>query len=98
MINAVVGLGYEVVRETWYVTSILAKYFLAATLALLIYQKNFSVEKVEEKLLENGKEFVLACTGLGVISFVLSLELRPFLPFVSQFIAVAYLGFLFWKY
>ena len=92
------GLLYEVIRETWFITAIIAKYYIPGIAAYLVYDSNFSWEALHKELLETGKEFILTGFGLGILATALNLELRPFMPFFSQFIAVTYLGYLFWKY
>ena len=92
------GLLYEVVRETWFVTSVVAKYYVPGLAAYLIYESNFSWEALHDELLETGEEFILIMFGIGIIASALSIEIRPVAPFFSQFIAVIYLGYLFWKY
>lgn len=92
------GLLYDVVRGTWFITSVVAKYYIPGLAAYLIYDSDFSWEALHDELLETGKEFILTMFGIGLIASALSVEIRPVVPFLSQFVAVIYLSYLFWKY
>ena len=97
-VNELIGVLYQIVQSTWIVTSITAKYYLLGTAGYLVYRDSFSVESFLEKVLSDGKDFIFAVTGLGIIFYALSVEVRPLLGFFSQLVAVVYLGYLFWKY
>jgi len=97
-VNELIGVLYQIVQSTWIVASITAKYYLLGAGGYLLYRDNLSVESFLEKILDDGKDFIFTVTGLGIIFYVLSIELRPLLGFFSQLTAVVYLGYLFWKY
>jgi|GEM_PF-1599879 len=97
-VNELIGVLYQLVQSTWIVTSITAKYYLLGTAGYLLYKDNLSVDGFLEKILDDGKDFIFAMAGLGIIFYVLSIEVMPLLGFFSQLIAVTYLVYLFWKY
>lgn len=97
-VNELIGILYQIVQSIWLVTTITAKYYLLGNVIFLAYRDNFSKDNFLEKILDDGKDFVFGMTGLGIIIYILGLELSPLLGFFSQLVAVTYLGYLFWKY
>lgn len=97
-VNELIGILYQIVQSIWLVTIITAKYYLLGNVIFLAYRDNLSKDDFLEKILDDGKDFIFAMTGLGIIVYILGLELSPLLGFFSQLVAVTYLGYLFWKY
>ena len=98
MLQELVAVGHELIRSTWTAASVLVKYYLAGTLAYLAYTDNFSLEEFRDNLLDNSKTFIFALLFVGILMATLRIEVKAFLPVLSQLVAVAYLGFLFWVY
>ncbi|NMJ77437.1 hypothetical protein GLU64_03435 [Nanohaloarchaea archaeon] len=97
-INTFVGLGYEVVKSTWLVLSITAKYILLLILGDLIYRRDITVKSVDNKVRSYGKLSVLG-SGIASIPLVFSsFSYTPLLELPSQVAATALLGYLFWVY
>lgn len=98
MLQDLVAVGHEIINSTWTAASILIKYYLASALAYLAYTDNLSLGKFRENLLDNSKAviFTLVLTGMLLASF--QIEIKAFSSSISQLIALAYLGFLFWVY
>ena len=98
MLQELVAAGHEIIRSTWTAASVLVKYYLAGTLAYLAYTDNFSLEEFRANLLDNSKAFIFTLLSAGILMAAFQIEVQAFLPVISQLIAVAYLGFLFWVY
>ncbi|QKQ98795.1 hypothetical protein GKQ38_04700 [Candidatus Nanohaloarchaea archaeon] len=98
MLQALVAVGHEIIKASWTAASVIVKYYILATVLYLAYRKNLDLESFQESLLDNSRVFILGLLLLGVISAGLGLQLSPVLSEVSQVIALAYLGYLFWVY
>ncbi len=95
----ITGFLYTVVRESWTIAAILTKYILVFNIGFLAYRKKLSLEEFRENLMNWSKPLVMVFALLGLASASIGgfgLEIN--FPFISQLIAVATLGFLFWKY
>jgi len=97
-VTSIGGFLYEAVRQTWFVSAVVLKYFLAALVFTMLYRKEFSLEKLEENILNYGKPVVLGTGVLGFVFAATGFSITPGFRFISELIAVFILGFLFWKY
>jgi hypothetical protein len=97
-INSLAGFLYGVVRETWMVSAVLVKYLLVANLGLIAYRGEISLEKFSENILDYAKPVLLTVTLLGVVLHISGTSFSPMFRFFSELVALATLGYLFWKY
>lgn len=98
MLQELVAVGHEIIRSTWTAASILVKYYLAITMAYLFYTDSLSVEELRKNILENSKAFIFALLFGGMLLSAFQIEVKAFSSSISQLIALAYLGYLFWVY
>ncbi len=97
VLNLAVSFIYEVVKQSWLVSTVVVKYMLLAHLVELAASE-FSLERLEEELLDNSRLAVTGIVLLGVVSVVTGFQVSPFLEVFSQLVALGYFAFLFWKF
>jgi len=98
MLQELVGVGHEIIRSTWTAASILVKYYLLFIVAYLFYTDSLSVEEFRENILDNSRAFIFALLFAGMFFSAFQIEVKAFSSSISQMIALAYLGYLFWVY
>lgn len=98
VLNFLGAFLYEAVRQTWFISAVVLKYFLAALIFSMLYRKEFSLEKLEGNILDYGKPVLLGVTALGFVFTTIGFSITPGFRFISELVAVILLGFLFWKY
>ncbi|EGQ44006.1 MAG: hypothetical protein J07AB43_03460 [Candidatus Nanosalina sp. J07AB43] len=97
-INVFVELGYEIVKSTWLILSITAKYVLLLVFAELIYRRDIDLKSVDDRIRRYGKLSILG-SGLASIPLVFSsFSYTPLLELPSQLAATILLSYLFWVY
>lgn len=97
-LNFLGGFLYEAVRQTWFISAVVLKYFLAALILSMLYRNELSLDKLQENLLDYGKPVLLGVTALGFVFSTTGFSITPGFRFISELVAVLLLGFLFWKY
>ena len=96
MIELLTTIGYSIVEASWHSAAVITKFYLAGTLIRL--RSDLSWSSFEEILLAESRMVVAAILVIGATTLTIGWELRPFAPIVSEFIALAYLGLLFWRF
>ena len=96
--QSVLGFGYELVRQTWVVSTILIKPILVLHFGKIFYDEEPSLKHLEEVLLDYSRYVVGSMFVLGLMAAVLNLEVEPVFKVISQLTALGYYAFLFWKF
>ncbi|MFB6213179.1 MAG: hypothetical protein ABEJ07_01285 [Candidatus Nanohaloarchaea archaeon] len=97
VLQLVVSAIYQTVRHSWLFAAVAVKYILAAQLIEIIYRGG-GLSEFSEKIMERSAAVV---TGIVVAGFLLSLadyQPSPLLKPFSEFVALAYFAYLFWRY
>lgn len=89
---------YQVIRHSWMISTVVVKYILAVHLVQLLRQENLDPESFQQKLMEYSSETVAGIIALGAVFATLQIEVSAGFMLFSQLVALAYFGFLFWKY
>ncbi|MFB6207807.1 MAG: hypothetical protein ABEJ69_00495 [Candidatus Nanohaloarchaea archaeon] len=98
VLEALLGIGREVVSQSWTAAAVLSKYLVLFVLGRLVYEKRLTVEDLREELLKYSRPTVYALVVSGAVLAFTGITLEPVFLFFSQVVALAYLGFLFWSY
>lgn len=98
VLELITSFGYELVKQSWLVATVLVKYTLLFLAITTYYQKGLDLEYFEEVLIQNSRELISLIVLLGFVKVFVSYEIEPVLKLPSQLIALAYFGYLFWKY
>lgn len=97
-VNSLIGFLYQVVEASWMVASVVMKFFVAGVMARTWQLDGLSIKKFGENLQEYGRYAVLGTGLLGLSATLLGVSMQPNLILFSQVVAVAVLGYLFWRY
>ena len=98
VVKVLAGLVYELIQNSWIFATILSKYFLISVGIKALREDSDFRETFQKDLLNYSPLFVSVLVLLGLLNFVLRLDVQPFSNPVSQIVALTYFGFLFWKY
>ena len=96
MIEAITSLGYSIVEASWHSAALLSKFYLLTVLIRL--RESLDAETMKETLLDESKITVGLFVLTGIFSLLSGIEIRPVFALISEGIALAYLGFLFWEF
>ncbi|MFO7793366.1 MAG: hypothetical protein R6V35_00120 [Candidatus Nanohaloarchaea archaeon] len=96
MIEFLTSTGYDIVEASWHTTAVFAKFYLL--IVLFRSKDELTLEKVEELVLEESKQVLGLFLGIGVLSLIAGIEIRPLFPLISEGVALIYLGYLFWEF
>lgn len=97
-IQAVTSFIYQAVEQSWLVATVLVKYIILVHAAELLYQKDFSLRKLEDVVLKYSYAVVTAVVFLGLVTALVGASIQPNFKLLSQLVALTYFGFLFWKF
>lgn len=97
-INLLTSLIYEVVQQSWLVSTVLVKYILIFTAIESYRDKGLDLDNYRELILSNSEQIVTIMVFLGVLNSIIRIEFNPVLKIFSEFITVIFFGYLFWKY
>lgn len=89
---------YNLVEQSWIISTILTKYFLVLVLFKAFQDGDRSLDRVSEKLVDYSDIFVTLVVFLGLAGMLIGLEIQPVARVFSEIIALSYFAFLFWKY
>ena len=96
LVENLVSIGKGLIESTWNVTIILAKFYLLTALFRL---ESFDREGLDEVLLDESRIVLGLFLALGFVLYLAGISIDPLVPrIVSEGLAVAYLGYLFWRY
>ena len=98
MIELFTSTGYSLIEASWTAAAMTVKYYLAFTVFWLQMNKELNTELFQEKLIEESRPVLAAVFLFGAVLMVAELNPDPVLKFFSELTALAYLGFLFWKF
>lgn len=98
VLQTVVPIGYQIVQHSWMVAALLTKFYLVGLIGFVVYFKGFDLDSLKEKLLLDCRFVVGFYVLCGALLYVTGLEFTPIFVLFSEFVALVYLGFLFWEY
>lgn len=98
VLNLLTGFVYEIVQQSWLVSTVLIKYILFFTSIEVYIREGLNFEHFKEVVLENSRVIVTTMVIFGLINAFLKIEFSPIFKIGSQLITLSYFGFLFWKY
>lgn len=89
---------YQVVQHSWVAAAVTVKYVLLVHAARLAYENRLELENFLDAVEQYSRETVTGIVVLGFLLALLGLEATPLVEPVSEIVALAYFGFLFWRY
>ncbi len=92
-----IGLLYNWVESSWEVSALVIKYALAAFILYELANKEDLVD-IKEDLVFYGRYMVAAVVGSGLILSLTGITLEPVVPYIGEFAALFFYGYLFWEY
>lgn len=98
VLQSLTSIIYDLTAQSWLVASVIVKYYLAATAIYLYSEKGLTKENFTEKLLKDSRFVLTGVAGAGVVLYLTEIGFISPLKLFSELIALAYLGYLFWKY
>lgn len=98
LIQSVSGFGYEIVKQTWVVSTILIKPVLVLHLGKVFYDEEITLKHLEEVIMDYSRYVVGLMFILGVFGALINLDVEPVFKVISQITALLYYAFLFWKF
>ncbi len=98
VLQLAVSVIYELVRQSWLVSTVLMKYFLVLHLGELAYRKQLDWKSFGEKIMKYSRPTLVGIVTLAAIMAITGVELQPRFKLFSELVALGYFGFLFWKF
>lgn len=98
MLQSLIFLLNQIIEHAWMTASAVLKYYLAGLIAYKAYTKDFSVEGLQESILDQSRVIVYSTVLFGILLFVVSINLSYKIAILSQIVALVYFGFLFYSY
>lgn len=98
VLQLVTEFGYNLVEQSWLMSTIFIKYFLLIIGARIIYEQDFDPEHISDRLVEYSDEIVSLMVLLGLVNVFIGFQLQPLMNPFSQVVAFLYFLFLFWEY
>lgn len=98
VLQLAVSIIYELVRQSWLVSTVLMKYLLILHVAELAYRKKLDWESFGETVMKYSRPTLLGIVTLAAIVAITGVELQPRFKLVGELVALGYFGFLFWKF
>lgn len=98
LLQAATSFIYTWVQHSWIFATVAVKYVLVANVLELAYRNELEIEDFVEIVESRAPETVTGIAGIGLFMSLLDAEISAFAPVVSEFIALVYFGFLFWRY
>ena len=96
MIEILTSAGYSIVEASWHTAAAFTKFYLLTVLFRL--KDELTSEKMKNTVLDESRQVLGLFLAIGVLSLILNIEIRPLVPIISEGIALAYLGYLFWEF
>lgn len=97
-LNLLIGFVYELVQQSWLVSTVLVKYILFFTAINTYIEEGIDLESYRNVLLENSRELISIIVLLGFLNILIGLRFAPYFKTFSQLVTVLFFGYLFWKY
>lgn len=98
VLQALTSFLYEWVSSSWMIATLTLHVVLLLHLVKLGVEKELSFERFEEMVVRYSRIVVLGIVVLGLVSHLIGFQMQPPLKLFSQFIALFYFGFLFWRF
>lgn len=98
MLELIASAGRSIVEASWHAAAVFTKFYLAYTVFRLWNSDSLGRDTFEDLLLEESQKVVGIFFLLGTFNFSLGLDLGPGVTAVGEFVALVYLGFLFWRF
>ncbi|MFB6199526.1 MAG: hypothetical protein ABEJ83_01490 [Candidatus Nanohaloarchaea archaeon] len=98
VLSILTGAIYEVVRHSWLVASSVLMILLPL---FFVYESRDGLKSLgeyEDALLEYSPALVTGIVVTGFLGFLTGFEFEPVFKLVGEVVALAYFGFLFWKF
>lgn len=98
VLQVLTSFAYDWVSSSWMITTLTIEVILVLHLAKLFYDENFSFQHLEETVVRYSRLVVLIIVTLGLAALVSGFEAEPPFKLLSEFLALLYFGFLFWRF
>lgn len=98
MLQLLVAFIYELVNQSWLISTVLVKYFLLGVFIATFLENRENLRKFKDNLLDYSPFFVASIVFIGLINMFIGFFEEPFLPLFSEVVAFVYFLFLFWEY
>ena len=98
VLQAVASFIYNLVEQSWMVSTVLVKYILLVHIGQLLYSDERDLKHLEEVIMDYSRLVVVTIVFIGLISTLIDYSPEPVLKPFSQLVAVVYFAFLFWKF
>ena len=97
VVETLIGILYNWVESSWQISAVAIKYALAA---FLIYEVTQSKElpEIQEDLVFYGRYIVAAVVASGLVFSLVGVTIEPVIPYIGEFAALFFYGYLFWEY
>ena len=89
---------YDITSHSWAAASIIVKYYLLVSAVRLYTEAEFTIYGFRDRLLQESRLVIPVIVLVGIAFYLTGLKPVPVLRLVSEVIALAYLGLLFWEY
>lgn len=98
VLQSLVSFVYSLVEASWTVSTVLAKYFLAAGIIYMVYKKENFIENYKYFLENFSREMVASIITVGLITLVTGFSINPSFTVLSHLTAVLLFGYFFWEF
>lgn len=97
VVETLIGLLYNWVESSWEVSTVLIKY---ALLGFILYElaNRKELPDIQEDLVFYGRYMVGAVVASGLVLSLAGVNVEPVIPYIGEFAALFFYGYLFWEY
>ncbi len=95
--ETLIGILYNWVESSWQVSTVVIKYALAAFLIYELVNRKELVD-IQEDFVFYGRYMVAAVVASGLVFSLTGVTVEPVIPYVGEFTALFFYGYLFWEY
>jgi len=98
MLQILTSFLYQWVSTSWTVSLFVLPWIIVLHLAKLFYDEKITFQHFEETVVRYSRIVVLAIVVVGLVANFAGFQAEPPLKLFSQFVALFYFGFLFWRF
>lgn len=98
VLDVAITAGYEIVKYSWFVSTFAAPLYVASATFKAHKENEFEIDGVLDRIEQNGPKMVGSVVAAGTLLAVAQPELTPIIKNITQPIALALFGFLFYRF
>lgn len=97
VVETLIEILYNWIKSSWQISAVAIKYALAAFLIYELANRKELVE-LQKELVFYGRYMVAVVVFSGLVFSLADITVEPVVPYVGEFVALFFYGYLFWEY